>query len=211
MFPSKRGETCSCVLTHNEVESRHIFRQRRYFLRTSNSSRKRWNFLQVLWSGRSCEICSWRTQSIYSKKQYLKSWSKIVKLILLTLSFVNFNVNFQDKLITIVWTWKTWIAGVKNLEGSSRYSYPKSLRWKKWRELRTWDLTKSQYINWEKVTLKYRSSLHKDRSCRKEWMLSMILENFMISNLLAVANYPTFLVSRQLFQVLVGCWVATEA
>ena len=51
-LPRKCRETCRNVLTQKKVESRNTFRQRRHFLRTSTSSRKRWNFLQVLWSGR---------------------------------------------------------------------------------------------------------------------------------------------------------------
>ena len=61
-LPRKCRETCCIVLTWKKVESRNIFRQRRPFLRTSNSSGKGWNTLQILWSGRSCENSSWRTK-----------------------------------------------------------------------------------------------------------------------------------------------------
>ena len=40
------------------------------------------------------------------------------------------------------------------------------------------ELTNSPYINWDKVTLQHRSSLHKYRSCRREWITFLILENF---------------------------------
>ena len=61
-FPSKCRETCSCVLTLKKVESRISLRQRRYFLRTSSSSRRKWSSVQTLWIGKCCEINSWRTK-----------------------------------------------------------------------------------------------------------------------------------------------------
>ena len=66
--------------------------------------------------------------------------------------------------------------------------------------------------NWERVRLLLRSSLHKYKSCRKERIVWMILENFKMQNqsIFAVENYPTFPVNRQLFQVYVGCWAATK-
>ena len=61
-LPRKCRETCRSVPKQKKVDARSTLRQRRRFLRTSTSSRKMWNFLQGLWSERSCEISSWRTK-----------------------------------------------------------------------------------------------------------------------------------------------------
>ena len=134
-------------------------------------------------------------------------------------------MNFNHKLIPIVWKWIAWIVGIKNLEENRPeltknwlnekkrfeiFASEISMEWKNWRELRKCELTNSPGVNREKVTLPNRSSHHKYRSCRKEWIIWMILENLKMQNRFAVENYPTFPVIRQLFQVLVGCWAATK-
>ena len=43
--------------------------------------------------------------------------------------------------------------------------------------------------------VRYRSSLHRYRNCKKGWMIWMIQENFKILNRFAVENYLTFPVS----------------
>ena len=55
-FRESAGKPVAMFSHKKKVESSDTFRQRRHFLRTSTSSRKRQNFLQVLCSGRSCEI-----------------------------------------------------------------------------------------------------------------------------------------------------------
>ena len=67
------GNLARNVLTQMKVESRVTFRQRRHFFRTSTSSTKRWNFLEVLWSRRSCEISSWRTKRSSTRRS--KIWN----------------------------------------------------------------------------------------------------------------------------------------
>ena len=78
------------------------------------------------------------------------------------------------------------------------------MKWENWRELRKREHTNSPGINWEKVGPLHKSSLHKYRSCRKEWSLQTIPEIFKMQNRLAVENNHTFPVNRQSFQVFVG-------
>ena len=73
------------------------------------------------------------------------------------------------------------------------------------------ELTNSPEMNWEQVTLRYRSSLQSYKSCKKEWLTWMIPENLKISSRFAVENYPTFPVSQQSFQVLDPCWAKTRS
>ena len=46
------------------------------------------------------------------------------------------------------------------------------MKWENWRKLRKCEQTNSPGTNWEKVTLQYRSWLHKYRSCRKRKLLN---------------------------------------
>ena len=55
-----------------------------------------------------------------------------------------------------------------------------SKKWKNWSGLRRCELTNSPGMNWEKVTLQCRSSLHKCTSCREEWIKQAVIENFKI-------------------------------
>ena len=43
-------------------------------------------------------------------------------------------------------------------------------KWENWRELRNCELTNSLHKNWEKVMTRYRSSLHKYKSCKRGWI-----------------------------------------
>ena len=54
------------------------------------------------------------------------------------------------------------------------------------RELRNCELTISLDKNWEKVMIRYRSSLHKYRSCKRGCIASMIPENLRILNRITV-------------------------
>ena len=67
-----QGDCCS-VLTQKKVKSRITLRQRRYFLGTSSSSRRKWSSIQTLWIGKCCESCSWRTKRSSTRRG--KSWS----------------------------------------------------------------------------------------------------------------------------------------
>ena len=80
-LPSMCRETCRSVLTQKKVESRHIFRHRRHFLRTSTSWRKRRSSIQTLWIGKCC---------IYPQRQNRKYWNKNVEQTFFTVLFVNF-------------------------------------------------------------------------------------------------------------------------
>ena len=63
------------------------------------------------------------------------------------------------------------------------------MKWEIWRELRKCNETNSPGTNWEKVTLQYRSSLHKYRSCRKEWIIWVILKNFDLSTFSSINSF----------------------
>ena len=94
---------------------------------------------------------------------------------------------------------KNWRFEIRHCE---RLASEISVRWKNWRERRKCELTNSPGMNWEKVMLPYRYLLHKCRSCREEWIVWMILDNFKMWNRFAVENYPSFPVNRWFFQVL---------
>ena len=58
--------------------------------------------------------------------------------------------------------------------------------------------------------LRYRSSLHRCRNCKKGKIIWMIQENLKIQNRIAMEKYFTFPVNQQSFQVLDLCWAATK-
>ena len=65
--------------------------------------------------------------------------------------------------------------------------------------------------NWEKVMIRYRSSLFIYKSCKRGWIARMILENFKMWNRTTVEQILTSPVNEQSLQVLNLCWAATDA
>ena len=55
-FRASAGKTCSSVLTQEKVESRISPRQRRYFLGTSSSSRRKRIIILTLWIGNETRL-----------------------------------------------------------------------------------------------------------------------------------------------------------
>ena len=73
-FPSKRGETCSSVLTQKNIESRSTFRQGRPFLRTSTQFQEQTKLStgSLIRKMRRNKFLK-NKEIIYSQKQNLKS------------------------------------------------------------------------------------------------------------------------------------------
>ena len=76
-----------------------------------------------------------------------------------------------------------------------------------WKELKNYELVKSQCKNLEKIMSQYKSSLLSCKKCKNRWILWVTQEIFQIT----VRDCLTFPVSLQWFQVLVPCWAATNA
>ena len=72
-FRASGRETCRSVLTQKKVQSRNTFRQRRHFLRTSISSRRKRNPIQILRSRRCCEISSRRTKRSSTRRSKISN------------------------------------------------------------------------------------------------------------------------------------------
>ena len=166
-LPRKCRETCRNVRTQKKVESRNTFRQRRRFLRASTSSSKRRNLIQVLWSGRSCEISSWRTKRSSTRRS--KNWTLEARIRMQSgfsqhfLSWVSKTRSFRwfRNGLRKLWRWKiskragqtSWRIGSsrKSTSRNSHQKYPWSGRIEEssgnanWRIFQEWIERKSRY------------------------------------------------------------------
>ena len=109
------------------------------------------------------------------------------------------------------WNCRTPNTDMSNLE-ESWYDYKKNYlwkkkhfeilrlqvrtRWEKWREVKNYESTSSQYKNYEKVMRQYRGSLHKCRKFKRRWIAWTTLENFKKWNRITVGDSLTFPVVR---------------
>ena len=184
-LPRKCRETSRSILTRKKVESRDTFRQRRHFLRTSTSSRKRRSSIQTLWIRTCCETSTRRTKrsSVRRGKNgsiETRVWSR--------LSWLFYSWTWKTNSCQSYGDWSKTISNMKLLEESrpdstknwhsEKEHFGKLVleiftRWKNWKELRT----NAPGKNWEKVMRLYKNSLHKYRSCRIEGTLWTILLN----------------------------------
>ena len=128
---------------------------------------------------------------ICSVRQGLKLWSKNTKL---NLSIIA-SVSCSNKLMLKDWNYRTLNTDgyMLNLD-ENRFVYKKNYRWRKgfseilksevctkwekWKELKNYELTKSQCKNEEKIMRQYRSSLLSCKRCKNRWILWMIQKEF---------------------------------
>ena len=118
------------------------------------------------------------------RKQNLKSWSRNVKWMLLTLAFANFNDKHSHRLeldsANCRYEESRREQARLHEELAQREKHFEilvseiSMKWKNWRKLRKCEFTNSLNSNWEKVMLQYRSSHHRSKSCKRggicEWL-----------------------------------------
>ena len=108
---------------------------------------------------------------ICSVKQSLNLWDTNINL---GLSLI-VSVSYSKMLMLRDWNYKTHNTDTLNLD-ENKFAYKKNYlwrkrfseilrsdvctKWKKWRELKNYELTKSQYTNQDKTMRQYRTSLH---------------------------------------------------
>ena len=123
------------------------------------------------------------------------------------------------------WNYKTLNTDTLNLD-ENKYVYKKNYLWRirfseilkseactkwvKWRELKNYELMKSQCKNWKKIVRQYKNSPLSCGKCKIRWILWVIRENFKKWNQITVGDYLTFPVNLQWCQVLVPCWASTN-
>ena len=81
----------------------------------------------------------------------------------------------------------------------------------RWKELKNYELTKSQCKNYEKIMRQYRDSRHNCCPCKNTWILWTIQGNFKKWNRITMGDCVTLPVSQKWFQVLPLCWAATKS
>ena len=159
---------------------------------------------------------------ICSVRQDLNLWNRNIKLDLLTIV----SVSFSNKLMLKDWNYRTLNTDLLSLDENKfvyKKNYPMKEKVLRDTQIRTMhkmgDMKRAQELRVDEVSVqKLRenheqcsSSLLSCRKCKNGWILWMTQENFKKWNQISVGDCLTFGVSLQWFQVLVPCWVATNA
>ena len=159
---------------------------------------------------------------ICSVRQDLNLWNRNIKLDLLTIV----SVSFSNKLMLKDWNYRTLNTDLLSLDENKfvyKKNYPMKEKVLRDTQIRTMhkmgDMKRAQELRVDEVSVQKlrenheqcNSSLLSCRKCKNGWILWMTQENFKKWNQISVGDCLTFLVSLQWFQVLVPCWVATNA
>ena len=148
---------------------------------------------QDLWTNRISweDIFLKAVKIICSVKQDLNSRDRNIKL---NLSIIA-SVSFSNKLMLKTWNYRMLNTDTSNLD-ENKFVYKKNYlrrkrfseilkseactKWEKWRELKEYELTKSQCKNCEKIKRQYKSLLLSCKKCKNRWILWVTQESFKI-------------------------------